>query len=81
MAMNWGERQQFAKRARYPVNQLQMSYTDTTDYKGERQAVGYGAGNMDPHQMGFMGEMASNYNEKKPLSRKRSKGHGLGYAY
>lgn len=56
-----------------------MSRTDTTDFKGVHTPVGYGAGNMDPHQMGFMGEMASNMNVKKPANRKRLTGHRLGY--
>jgi len=81
MAMDFGNRLRYSKKARYPVNQLQMSRTDTTDYQGERIPVGYGAGNMDPHQQGFMGEMASNYNEKPTVRKKRTMGHGLGYSY
>lgn len=67
-------------RAKYPVNQLQMSYTDTTNYKGTRSPVGYGQGTADPHQEGFNGEMSSNMDVKKPLKRNnRLRGHGLGY--
>jgi len=77
--MKFGEYIRYAKKTRYPVNQLQMAYTDTTDYQGERNPVGYGAGNMDPHQLGFMGEMASNMSVKKPLKRKGLRGHGLGF--
>ena len=74
-----GEAMRYGKKARYPVNMLHMSRTDTTDYMGEREAVGYGAGNSDPHQSGFMGEMASNMEEKKPVKyRKNQYGHGLG---
>ncbi len=76
---DYGNKLRYRKKSRYPVNQLQMSRTDTTDYLGERIPVGYGAGNMDPHQMGFMGEMASNMNMKKPRkSRTQFRGHGLG---
>lgn len=73
--MDFGNKLRYRKKARYPVNQLQMSYTDTTDYEGPRTPVGYGAGNMDPHQAGFMGEMSSNMKEPRP---KKKMGHGLG---
>lgn len=50
---------------KYPVNQLQMSRTDTMG----AVPAGYGAGNLDPHQLGYMGETASNgsfnYKQKK----------------
>ncbi len=77
--MDFGNKLRYDKKRRYPVNQLQMSYTDTTDYEGERQPVGYSQGTMDPHQEGFQGEMASNMDVKKPTPRKRRMGHGLGY--
>lgn len=67
-------------RSRYPVNQLQMSYTDTTNYDGPRSAVGYSQGYSDPHQGGFMGETSSNMDVKKPKKRSGSLlGHGFGY--
>ena len=78
--MDYGTQLRYRKKARYPVNQLQMSYTDTTDYEGERTPVGYGEGVSDPHQGGFMGEMASNYNAKRPMKRNtRLMGHKLGF--
>jgi len=77
--MDYGNKLRYAKKSRYPVNQLQMSYTDSTDYEGPRQAVGYGQGNADPHQGGYMGETATNTDKKKPpKARRRMGGYGLG---
>jgi hypothetical protein len=73
--MDFGNRLRYGLKARYSVNQLQMSQTDTTDYEGERESVGYGQGFSDPHQGGYMGETATN---KEPLKRKRVKGYGFG---
>lgn len=73
--MDFGNRLRYGMKAQFPVNQLQMAQTDTSDYEGERESVGYGEGNVDPHQGGYMGETASNM---EPLKRKRLRGHGLG---
>lgn len=73
--MDFGNRLRYSKKARYPVNQLQMAQTDTTDYEGERTPVGYGEGTMDPHQGGYMGETSSNMDVKKA---RKSYGHGFG---
>ena len=77
--LDFGNRLRYSQKARYPVNQLQMSRTDTTDYEGERQPVGYGEGTSDPHQGGFQGEMSSNMSDKRPKKRNNHfLGHGLG---
>jgi len=77
--MDYGNRLRYRTKAKYPVNQLQQSRTDTTDYEGPRQAVGYSQGYSDPHQEGFMGEMSSNMDVKKPKKRNNHLlGHGLG---
>ena len=77
--MDFGNRLRYRTKARHPVNQLQQSYTDSTDYEGERQPVGYGQGYADGHQEGFMGEMSSNMSVKTSRKRKGSSlGHGLG---
>ena len=78
--MDYGDKLRYSKKSRYPVNQLQMSRTDTTDYKGPRQEVGYGEGFADPHQGGYMGETETNSEQKKtPKAKKHFGGHGLGF--
>jgi len=71
-----GNARRYAKKSRYPVNMLQMSYTDTTDYVGEREPVGYGDG--QSHEDGYNGATATNTDEKKPMKRKRSTGYEFG---
>jgi len=78
--MTYSNKMRDDMKSRYPVNQLQMSYTTTTEHSGEHRPVGYGEGFSDPHQGGFMGEMSSNMDVKKPKKRvRRSLGHGFGY--
>ena len=77
--MDYGNYLRYSKKARYPVNQLQQSYTDTTDYEGERTPVGYGEGFSDPHQGGFQGEMSSNNDVKDRMKRNNPfMGYGFG---
>ena len=73
---DFGNKLRYSKKMRYPVNMLQMSYTDTTDYQGEREPVGYGGFNTGD---GFVGELATNSESKRPAKRQRLTGHGLGF--
>jgi len=54
-------------KSKYPVNQLQMGYTNTQGATPQ----GYGAGNMDPHQMGYMGQTLENRGKKYRAQKKR----------
>jgi len=68
-------------KRRYPFNQIQLGATDTTNIKGRFTSVGYGEGNMDPHQMGYLGQTVDNKEDVIQSKKRRStrKGKRQGY--